>query len=79
MGVKPHLLLSLGGHSKEAGDEGHLLQEVSFFHATHLPFPHHVHDLRAMSRVPGGLKRKEAQSGFDALFDARDDLVRQGY
>jgi hypothetical protein len=45
MGVKPHLLLSLGGHSKDAGDEGDLPQDVPFFHATYLPFPHYVHDL----------------------------------
>ena len=32
-------LLSLGGHSKEAGDTGDLSQDVSFFHATHLSFP----------------------------------------
>jgi hypothetical protein len=45
MRVKPHFLFSLGGHSKQAGDERDLPQDVSFFHATHLPFPHHVHDL----------------------------------
>jgi hypothetical protein len=42
MDVKPHLLLSLGGHSKQGGDERDLPQEVSFFHTTHLPFPDHV-------------------------------------
>ena len=45
MGVKPHFLFSLGSHSKQAGDERNLPQNVSFFHTTHLPFPHHVHDL----------------------------------
>ncbi len=45
MDVKPHLLLSLGGHSKQVGDERHLPQDVPFFHATHLAFPDHVHDL----------------------------------
>ena len=45
MGVKPRFLLSLGNHSKEAGDEGDLPQNVPFFDASHLPFPHHVHDL----------------------------------
>jgi transposase len=45
MGVKPHFLLSLGSHSKQAGDERDLPHDVPFFHATHLPFPHHVHDL----------------------------------
>jgi hypothetical protein len=35
MDVKPHLLLSLGGHSKQAGDERHLPQDVSSLHAMH--------------------------------------------
>ena len=30
-------LLSLSSHSKEAGEEGNLPQDVSFFHATSLP------------------------------------------
>ena len=45
MVVKPHFLFSLGSYFKEAGDERHLPQDVSFLHTTHLPFPHHVHDL----------------------------------
>ena len=45
MGVTPRFLLSLGGHSKQAGDEPNLPQNVPFFHATYLPFPHHVHEL----------------------------------
>jgi hypothetical protein len=31
MDVKPHLLFSLGSHSKQGGDERDLPQEVSFF------------------------------------------------
>lgn len=34
MSVKPPLLLSLDGHPKDAGDERHLPENVSFFHAT---------------------------------------------
>jgi len=48
MGVKSHFLLSLGRHFREAGDERNLPQDVPFFHAMHLPFPHHVHDLVAL-------------------------------
>src|SRR6266704_616336 len=72
-------LLSLGGHSEQAGDEGNLPQDVPFFHATHLPFPDHVHDLIALQGSPCRLERKETQPRFDASFDARDDLVRSGY
>ena len=79
MSVKPHFLLSLGGHSKEAGDEGGLPQNVPFFHATHLPFPHHVHDLIALQGSPRRLERKETQPWFDASFDEAmilfDDVV----
>ena len=45
MGVTPRFLLSLGGQSKQAGDERDLPQDVPFFHATYLPFPDHVHEL----------------------------------
>src|SRR5207302_2637380 len=44
-GVKPRFLLSLGSHSKQAGDERNLPHDVPLFDATHLPFPDHVHDL----------------------------------
>jgi hypothetical protein len=42
MGVKSRFLLSLGGHSKQAGDERNLPQNVPFFDASHLPLPDHV-------------------------------------
>jgi hypothetical protein len=48
MGRKLPFLLRLGRHSKQAGDERHLPEDVSFFHATHLPFPDHVHHLVAL-------------------------------
>jgi hypothetical protein len=69
MGVKPHLLLSLGCHFKDAGDEGDLPQEVPFSHATYVPFPHHVHDLIALQGSPRALKGKEGQPWFDQPFD----------
>ena len=31
LGVKPHFLLSLGSHSKQAGDERHLPYTVPYF------------------------------------------------
>ena len=77
MGVKPHLLLSLGGHSKDAGDERHLPQDVSFFHATHLPFPDHVHHLVALQGSPRGLERKEAHPWLDAPLDGAMILLDQ--
>ena len=32
MGVQSHLLFSLGRHSKQGGDEGHLPSDISFVH-----------------------------------------------
>jgi hypothetical protein len=49
--MKPSLLLSLGAHSKDAGDEHHLPEDVSFLHATHLPFPDHMHHLVSAASV----------------------------
>ncbi len=43
MGVKPHLLLSLGCHTKQMGDECRLCYDISMFHAAHLSLPHHIH------------------------------------
>ena len=42
-GVEDCILLSLGGHSKQGGDECHLTPDVSFLHALYLPLPHHMH------------------------------------
>ena len=39
----PSFLFSLDSHSKQAGDECHLLHAVSFFYATDLTFPEHIH------------------------------------
>jgi hypothetical protein len=69
MGVQPCLLFSLGGHSKQAGDEGDLLGAVSLSHAVHLPFPHHVHDLISLQGSPRRLEGKEAHPWFGQSFD----------
>ena len=45
MGRKLPFLLSLGRHSKQAGDEGNLSHDVPFFHPMHLSLPNHVHTL----------------------------------
>ena len=53
-------MFSLGYHSKECGNEGHLVSHLSFFHALHLPFSDHVHHLESLSCLPCGLKREKA-------------------
>jgi hypothetical protein len=45
MGEKPPFLFSLGRHSKQAGDERNLPQDVPFFHPMHLPLANDVHTL----------------------------------
>ncbi len=40
MGMQPLFLLGLGGHSKEAGDEGDLPAAVSFAHPSDLSLQH---------------------------------------
>lgn len=77
MSVKSHLLFSLGGHSKQAGDERYLPQDVSFSHATHLPFPDHVHHLVSLQSSPRGLQRKEAHPGLDQPLDETMVLLDQ--
>lgn len=80
MGVKSHLLFSLGCHSKQAGDERNLSHTVPFFDAAHLPFPDHLHVLIVLQGLPRRLERKEAQPRFDASFDVPmvlfDDVVQ---
>jgi hypothetical protein len=55
-------LLSLGGHSKQTGDELRLTWAISCVHALHLPFPDHVHHLVSLQCSPPGLKRKNLNS-----------------
>jgi len=61
----PSFLLSLGCHSKQAGDEGDLTSEVAFGHALHLPLADHVHALVPLERSVYGLERKETHPWFD--------------
>lgn len=79
MCVKSRFLLSLDCNSKQAGDERDLSHDVPFFDTTHLPFPHHVHDLISLQGSPRALKGKEAQYRFDASFDEPailfDDII----
>ena len=74
---KSRLLLSLGGHSKQAGEECHLPQDVSFFHAMHLAFPDHVHDLISLQGSPRTLEGKEAHPRLDQPFDEAMILFNQ--
>jgi len=53
-------LFSLESHSKQAGDECHLLHAVSFFYATYLTLPKHVHRFISLQCSPRSLERKEA-------------------
>lgn len=34
--------------SKECGNQDHLVSHFTLFHALHLPFAHHVHDLESL-------------------------------
>ena len=75
--MKSRLLFSLGGHSEQAGEERDLPQDVAFFYAAHLPFPHHVHDLIALQGSPRCLEGKEGQSWFGQAFDEAMVLLDQ--
>jgi hypothetical protein len=72
-------LLSLGSHSKQAGDKRNLPHAVSFFHATHLPLPEHVHGFISLQGSPRTLEGKEAHPWFDQPLDEPmvllDDVV----
>jgi hypothetical protein len=64
------LLVRLGGHSKQTGNEPGLLPAVAFVHPLYVPLPQHVHDLVALQRAPRGLKREAAQPWLDQSLDA---------
>ena len=76
-GKRLPVLLGLGRHSKEAGDEGDLPADVAFGHAMHLSLAKHVHDLVPMPRSPGRFHGKEAQPGLDKSFDKAMVLLDQ--
>ena len=48
MGMKAHFLLSLGCHSKQAGDERDVPCDIPLFHPVDLPLADHVHTLVAL-------------------------------
>jgi hypothetical protein len=45
------LLFSLDSHSKQVCDKSRLFHAISFFYATHLTFPEHVHRFISPARV----------------------------
>jgi hypothetical protein len=77
-GRDPPFLLSLGRHSKQAGDERCLTWAVSFVPPSHLSFPNHVHHLVSLSCSPRALEGKEAQSWLDESFAQAVVLFDQG-
>jgi hypothetical protein len=78
MGMQPLFLLGLGGHSKEASDEGDLPTAVSFAHPSDLSLANHVHDLIPLERSPCRFNRKKAHPWFDQPFDEAMVLLDQG-
>ncbi len=57
--------MSLGCHSKQAGDEDNLILDGSLPHPSDLSLPDHVHDLVPLERSPGRLHGKEAHPGLE--------------
>src|ERR1700730_13982672 len=55
-------LFSLDSHSKQACDESRLFQAFSFFYATHLTFPEHVHRFISLQGSPRGLERTGSEA-----------------
>ena len=64
---------------KEAGDEHHLIQDISFAHAMHLSLSDHVYHFKALQGSPRGLERKETHPELDQPFHGAvillDDIV----
>ena len=77
MGVQFLLLLDLGRHSKQAGDEGDLPADVSFAYPSHLSLANHVHHLVSLERSPCCLEGKEAHPWLDQPFDEPMILLDQ--
>ncbi len=75
--MKFPFLLSLGCHSKQAGDEGDLPLDVSFAHPSDLSLSNHVHDLVALQRSPCSLEGKEAHPWLDQPLDKTVVLLDQ--
>jgi hypothetical protein len=78
MGMQFLLLLGLGSHSKQTGDEGDLPSNVSFAHPSDLPLANHVHNLVSLQRSPCRFNRKEAHPWLDQPLDKTDPLCQGG-
>jgi len=52
-------LLGLGRHSKQAGDKGDLILDVSLPHTVYLPLAKHVHHLVAPARVRHAVSKEK--------------------
>src|SRR6266536_2452393 len=70
-------LFSLNSHSKQACDKSRLFYAISFFYATHLTFPEHVHRSISLQGSPGRLERKEAHPELDEPFHEAMILLDQ--
>ena len=75
--MKFPLLLSLGRHSKQAGDEGDLPLDVSFPHPVYLPLANHVHHFVPLERSSCRFQGKEAHPWLDQPFDQTMVLLDQ--
>ncbi len=75
--MKLPFLLSLGRHSKQAGDEGDLPSDVSLVHFSDLSLAYHVHGLIPMPRSPCCFNGEEAQPRFDQPLDETVVLLDQ--
>ena len=75
--MKFPFLLSLGRHSKQAGDEGDLPVDVSFAHPSDLSLANHVHDLIPLQCSPCRFHGKEAHPGLDQPLDEAVVLLDQ--
>jgi len=68
MDMKKCCTFSLGSYFKQAGDELHLTEDISFVHAMHLTLSDHVHRFIAVQGSTRGLERKETHPQPDQLF-----------
>ncbi len=67
--MSPLVPLSLGCHSEQVGDECCLTANISFPHASSLPFANHIHDLISRPRSLCCRKRKETHPSFGQSLD----------
>ena len=68
---------ALGRHSKQAGDEGDLILDVSLPHPMYLPFANHVHHFVTLERPPCRFHRKEAHPWLDQPLEKAVVLLDQ--